>query len=92
MGVFKQEKLHEAKEQWISTPDGVLLIPLPPSPKRKKKKESGNKNKNKKNKETKQSTTMEHLLTGGNFFACNLSRNFATSWKVWRNHEKKKTD
>ena len=35
---------------------------------------------------------MEHLLTGGNFFACNLSRNFATSWKVWRNHEKKKTD
>ena len=38
MGVFKQEKLHEAKEQWISTPDGVLLIPLPPSPKRKKKK------------------------------------------------------
>ena len=33
---------------------------------------------------------MEHLLTGGNFFACNLSRNFATSWKVWRNHEKKK--
>ena len=48
MGVFKQEKLHEAKEQWISTPDGVLLIPLPPSPKRKKKKESGNKNKNKK--------------------------------------------
>ena len=84
MGVFKQEKLHEAKEQWISTPDGVLLTPPPPQ--KKKKKESGNKNKNKKNKETKQSTTMEHLLTRGNFFACNLSRNFATSWEVWRNH------
>lgn len=44
MGVFKQEKLHEAKEQWISTPDGVSLTP-PPPPKRRKKKESGNKNK-----------------------------------------------
>ena len=85
MGVFKQEKLHEAKEQWISTPDGVLLTP-PPKRKKKKKKESGNKNKNKKNKGTKQSTTMEHLLTRGNFFASNLSRNFATSWEVWRNH------
>ena len=83
MGVFKQEKLHEAKEQWISTPDGVSLTH---PPKRKKKKESGNKNKKNKNKETKQSTTMEHLLTRGNFFACNLSRNFATSWEVWRNH------
>ena len=38
MGVFKQEKLHEAKEQWISTPDGVLLTRPPPPPKRKKKK------------------------------------------------------
>ena len=60
--------------------------PPPPPPQKKKKKESGNKNKTKKNKETKQSTTMEHLLTRGNFFACNLSRNFATSWEVWRNH------
>ena len=84
MGVFKQEKLHEAKEQWISTPDGVLLTP-PPKRKKKKKAETKTKTK-KKNKETKQSTTMEHLLTRGNFFACNLSRNFATSWEVWRNH------
>ena len=91
MGVFKQEKLHEAKEQWISTPDGVLLTRAPPPKKRKKQNKTKQQKKaetktEKKNKETKQSTTMEHLLTRGNFFACNLSRNFATSWEVWRNY------
>ena len=40
MGVFKQEKLHEAKEQWISTPDGVLLTPPHPPPPKKKKAET----------------------------------------------------
>lgn len=40
--VFKQEKSHETKKQWILTPDGILL-----SPKKKKKKESGNKKRNK---------------------------------------------
>ena len=50
MGVFKQEKLHEAKEQWISTPDGVLLIPPPPPPKEKKKKKAETKTKTKKTK------------------------------------------
>ena len=37
VGVFKQEKLHEAKEQWISTPDGVSLT-HPPQKKKKRKK------------------------------------------------------
>ena len=40
MGVFKQEKLHEAKEQWISTPDGVSLTHPPPKEKKKKKAET----------------------------------------------------
>ena len=40
VGVFKQEKLHEAKEQWISTPDGVLLTPPHPPPPKKKKAET----------------------------------------------------
>ena len=70
--VFKQEKSHETKKQWILTPDGILL-----SPKKKKRKKAETKKQT--NKETKQNTTMEYLLTLGNFFACNLSHNFAIS-------------
>ena len=53
MGVFKQEKLHEAKEQWISTPDGVLLTPPPPQNKKKKKAETKTKTKKKTKKQHK---------------------------------------
>ena len=67
---LNKRRVMKQKKQWISTPDGVLLTPK----KKRKKAET-----TKKNKETKQNTTMEYLLTLGNFFACNLSRNFATS-------------
>ena len=50
MGVFKQEKLHEAKEQWISTPDGVLLTPPPPKRKKKRKRKQKQKQKKQRNK------------------------------------------
>ena len=68
LGVFKQEKLHEAKEQWISTPDGVLLTLPPPPPKKKKTKtktkESGNKNKKtkKQNKARPWSTCLQEAM------------------------------
>lgn len=70
---LNKRRVIKQKKQWISTPDGVL-----PTPKKKRKKAETKQNQ-KTNKETKQNTTMEYLLTLGNFFACNLSRNFATS-------------
>ena len=76
-----------------SRPLTAFYFPPPPPPPKKRTKQNKTKQQKKaetktekKNKETKQSTTMEHLLTRGNFFACNLSRNFATSWEVWRNY------
>ena len=52
VGVFKQEKLHEAKEQWISTPDGVSLT-HPPQKKKKKRKRKQKQKKQKQRNKTK---------------------------------------
>ena len=62
MGVFKQEKLHEAKEQWISTPDGVLLTPPPPQKKRKRKQKQKQKKTKKQNKARPWSTCLQEAI------------------------------
>ena len=41
--VFKQEKSHETKKQWILTPDSILLSPKKKKKRKRKQKEKQNK-------------------------------------------------
>ena len=79
----------------------------PPPPKKKKQNKTKQNNKRKRKQKQKKKTKKQNkarpwstCLQEAIFFACNMSRNFATCWEVWRNYlkkqqqqqQKKKTD